>query len=318
MTGLIADEINLNMKGKDFLTLADFSTEEINGLLLKAQQLKQGIYSGEDPTLLKGKILGMIFEKSSTRTRVSFEAGMLQLGGHALYLNSSDLQIGRGESVADTAKVLSSYVDGIIIRTFSHKLIEELAEHATIPVINGLTDLYHPCQALADMLTILEEKGSLKGIKLVYVGDGNNVAHSLLIASAKLGINMTIACPKGYEPQQTVLQLAKEFAQKSGAEIAVNYDVEESVKNADVIYTDVWTSMGQEAENEKRLMIFKDYQVNEELMALAKQDSIFLHCLPAHRGEEVTAAVIDGPNSSVFNQAANRLHVQKALLSELL
>ncbi|MGD6941334.1 ornithine carbamoyltransferase [Cytobacillus gottheilii] len=318
MTGLIADEINLNMKGKDFLTLADFSTEEINGLLLKAQQLKQGIYSGEDPRLLKGKILGMIFEKSSTRTRVSFEAGMLQLGGHALYLNSSDLQIGRGESVADTAKVLSSYVDGIMIRTFSHKLIEELAEHATIPVINGLTDLYHPCQALADMLTILEEKGSLKGIKLVYVGDGNNVAHSLLIASAKLGINMTIACPKGYEPQQTVLQLAKEFAQKSGAEIAVNYDVEESVKNADVIYTDVWTSMGQEAENEKRLMIFKDYQVNEELMALAKQDSIFLHCLPAHRGEEVTAAVIDGPNSSVFNQAANRLHVQKALLSELL
>ncbi|MFC5735690.1 ornithine carbamoyltransferase [Cytobacillus gottheilii] len=318
MTGLIADEINLNMKGKDFLTLADYSTEEIKGLLLKAQQLKQGIYSGEDPTPLKGKILGMIFEKSSTRTRVSFEAGMLQLGGHALYLNSSDLQIGRGESVADTAKVLSSYVDGIMIRTFSHKLIEELAEHATIPVINGLTDLYHPCQALADMLTILEEKGSLKGIKLVYVGDGNNVAHSLLIASAKLGINMTIACPKGYEPQQTVLQLAKEFAQKSGAEIDVNYDVEESVKNADVIYTDVWTSMGQEEENEKRLMIFKDYQVNEELMALAKQDSIFLHCLPAHRGEEVTAAVIDGPNSSVFNQAANRLHVQKALLSELL
>ncbi|WP_080847287.1 ornithine carbamoyltransferase [Cytobacillus gottheilii] len=318
MTGFVVDEINLNIKGKDFLTLADYSQEEIKGLILKAQQLKEGIHSGEDPMPLKGKILGMIFEKSSTRTRVSFEAGMLQLGGHALFLNSSDLQVGRGESVADTAKVLSSYVDAIMIRTFSHQMVEELAEHASIPVINGLTDLYHPCQALADMLTILEEKGSLKGIKLVYVGDGNNVAHSLLIASAKLGLNITIACPKGYEPQQNVLELAKEFAQKSGAEIAVSNDVQESVKNADVIYTDVWTSMGQEAENEKRLKIFKDYQVNEELMALAKQDSLFLHCLPAHRGEEVTAPVIDGPNSFVFNQAANRLHVQKALLSELL
>lgn len=318
MTGLIMNQKSLNIKGKDFLTLADYSPDEINCLLYKAQQLKQGNYSGEDPMPLKGKVLGMIFEKSSTRTRVSFEAGMLQLGGNALYLNSNDLQVGRGETIADTAKVLSSYVDGIMIRTFSHQIIEELAEHATVPVINGLTDLYHPCQALADMLTILEVKGTLKGTKLVYVGDGNNVAHSLLIAAAKLGVHITITCPKGYEPDENVLQRAEKFAKETGAEIGVSHNVQQSVKDADVIYTDVWTSMGQEKENEKRLEIFKDYQVNEELIHLAKRDYVFLHCLPAHRGEEVTAAVIDGPNSSVFNQAANRLHVQKALLSEIL
>lgn len=308
----------LNIKGKHFLTLADFSPEVIHHLLNKAQMMKQGNYIDEKPLPLQGKILGLIFEKSSTRTRVSFEAGMLQLGGHALYLNSGDMQLGRGESIADTAKVLSHYVDAIMIRTFSHSKIEELAQHATIPVINGLTDLAHPCQALADMLTLKETKGQLKGLKLVYVGDGNNVAHSLMIASAKLGVHFTIACPKGYEPAEKVVAAALSFAKESGASVTVTNDVKEAVQKADAIYTDVWTSMGQEAENEQRLKIFENYQVNDELVQYADKDFVFLHCLPAHRGEEVTASVIDGAQSAVFEQAGNRLHVQKALLSELL
>lgn len=308
----------LNIKGHDFLTLADFSPEVIKGLLEKATELKNAHLHGEILSPLKGKILGMIFEKSSTRTRVSFEAGMLQLGGHALYLNSQDLQLGRGESIADTAKVLSQYVDAIMIRTFSHEKIEELAHHASIPVINGLTDLYHPCQALADLLTIQEKKGRLEGQNLVYVGDGNNVAHSLMIASAKMGVNITIACPEGYEPNPDVLKLSKEIAAQSGSEVKLSHHAEDAVKNADAIYTDVWTSMGQEAENEQRLKDFEKYQVNEYLVQKAKKDYVFLHCLPAHRGEEVTAEVIDGENSAVFQQAGNRLHVQKAILSELL
>ncbi len=311
-------ENTLNIKGQDFLTLADYSPEVIKGLLDKAKQLKEAHLQGEASSPLKGKVLGMIFEKSSTRTRVSFEAGMLQLGGHALYLNSQDLQLGRGESIADTARVLSQYVDAIMIRTFSHDKIEELAHHASIPVINGLTDLYHPCQALADLLTIQEKKGILKGQKLVYVGDGNNVAHSLMIASAKVGVNITIACPEGYEPDSGVVKLSKEFAEQSGAEVKVSHDSLEAVKDADAIYTDVWTSMGQEAENEQRLNDFAKYQVNEYLVQKAKKDFVFLHCLPAHRGEEVTAGVIDGSNSAVFQQAGNRLHVQKAILSEIL
>ncbi|WP_026582744.1 ornithine carbamoyltransferase [Bacillus sp. J33] len=311
-------ENTLNIKGQDFLTLADYSPEIIKGLLDKAKQLKEAHLQGEASSPLQGKVLGMIFEKSSTRTRVSFEAGMLQLGGHALYLNSQDLQLGRGESIADTARVLSQYVDAIMIRTFSHDKIEELAHHASIPVINGLTDLYHPCQALADLLTIQEKKGILKGQKLVYVGDGNNVAHSLMIASAKVGVNITIACPEGYEPDSGVVKLSKEFAEQSGAEVKVSHDSLEAVKDADAIYTDVWTSMGQEAENEQRLNDFAKYQVNEYLVQKAKKDFVFLHCLPAHRGEEVTAGVIDGSNSAVFQQAGNRLHVQKAILSEIL
>ncbi|GLB58888.1 ornithine carbamoyltransferase [Cytobacillus sp. NCCP-133] len=308
----------LNIKGQDFLTLADYSPEVIKGLLKKAAQLKEAHLMGETAPLLQGKVLGMIFEKSSTRTRVSFEAGMLQLGGHALYLNSQDLQLGRGESIADTAKVLSQYVDAIMIRTFSHDKIEELAHHATIPVINGLTDQYHPCQALADLLTIQEMKGTFEGQNLVYVGDGNNVAHSLMIAAAKMGVNITIACPDGYEPDPAILKLSKEFAEQNGAEVKVSHTPEEAVKDADAIYTDVWTSMGQEAENEKRLNDFALYQVNEYLVQYAKKDFVFLHCLPAHRGEEVTAGVIDGSNSAVFQQAGNRLHVQKAILSEIL
>ncbi|KON89449.1 ornithine carbamoyltransferase [Sporosarcina globispora] len=318
MISIQAAAKSLNIKGKDFLTLADFSPEEIKGLLEKAKLLKEAHLQGAETSILKGKILGMIFEKSSTRTRVSFEAGMLQLGGHALYLNSQDLQLGRGESIADTAKVLSQYVDAIMIRTFSHEKIQELAYHAAIPVINGLTDLYHPCQALADLLTIEEINGELKGQNLVYVGDGNNVAHSLMIASAKMGVNITIACPEGYEPDKSVLQLSQEFAGENGSKVIVTSNPEEAVVNADAIYTDVWTSMGQEAENEKRLTDFADYQVNEYLVQNAKKDYIFLHCLPAHRGEEVTAEVIDGNNSAVFQQAGNRLHVQKAILSEIL
>jgi len=311
-------ETKLNIKGNDFLTLADFSPEVIHGLLLKAKKMKNASKLGNNIEPLKGKILGMIFEKSSTRTRVSFEVGMLQLGGQALYLNGQDLQLGRGETIADTARVLSGYLDAIMIRTFSHQKVEELAHYATIPVINGLTDLYHPCQALADLLTIMERKGGLIGQKLVYVGDGNNVAHSLMIAAAKLGMDITIATPDSYEPSSIVLNKAQYFAAESNAKIAVTNDVINAVKGADVIYTDVWTSMGQEAENKKRLHDFKNYQVNDALIDNANQDFVFLHCLPAHRGEEVSASVIDGKNSAVFEQAENRLHVQKALLSEIL
>lgn len=243
---------------------------------------------------------------------------MLQLGGNALYLNSNDLQLGRGETIADTAKVLSQYIDAIMIRTFSHSIVEELAYHADIPVINGLTDLYHPCQALADLLTIQEVKGTLKGLKMVYVGDGNNVAHSLMIGAAKMGIHISVASPAGYEPNKNVVSIANKAASESGSEVTVLNDPFEAVKGADVIYTDVWTSMGQEQENKQRLEIFKDFQINEQLMKEAKDDYLFLHCLPAHRGEEVTADIIDSTHSAVFQQAGNRLHVQKAVLAELL
>ncbi|WP_313800642.1 ornithine carbamoyltransferase [Cytobacillus sp.] len=318
MISMQAAEKLLNIKGKHCLTLADFSSDEIKGIVTKAQKMKNASYIGEDPKPLQGKILGMIFEKSSTRTRVSFEAGMLQLGGHALYLNSNDLQLGRGETIADTAKVLSQYVDAIMIRTFSHQTIEELSFHVTIPVINGLTDLYHPCQALADLLTIQEKKGSLTGQKLCYIGDGNNVAHSLMIASAKVGMDITIASPAGYEPNAAITKMAMEFAETSGAKIEITNEPYKAVRGADAIYTDVWTSMGQEEENEQRKTVFSNFQVNEELVQHGKEDFVFLHCLPAHRGEEVSAAIIDGPHSAVFQQAGNRLHVQKALLSEIL
>lgn len=313
---MIASELNL--QGKDLLTLADYSKETILELLNKAKAIKETHLKGEVIAPLKGKTLGMIFEKSSTRTRVSFEAGMHQLGGHALYLNSRDLQIGRGETISDTAKVLSQYVDAIMIRTFSHTIVEELAEHATIPVINGLTDLYHPCQALADLLTILEVKGTLKGQKLAYIGDGNNVAHSLLIACSKVGMNISIATPPNYEVDAKVAELAYSFAKTSGSKVELTNNPVEAVKEADAIYSDVWTSMGQEEENEQRLKDFQGFQVNAELVKHAKEDYIFLHCLPAHREEEVTTEIIDGNHSYVFQQAGNRLHAQKALLVEIL
>jgi len=317
-TAVKVDNTQINFKGKDFLALKDFSTEEIEYLLSLAIDLKQKQSTGKVYTPLSGKTLAMIFEKPSTRTRVSFEVGMTQLGGHALYLNSNDLQLGRGETVADTAKVLSQYVDAIMIRTFAHSIIEELAENATVPVINGLTDDAHPCQALADLLTIYEAKKQLKGLKLVYVGDGNNVAHSLMIAAAKVGMDCTIACPENYEPKQGFVEEANRIASITGANIVITHNPYEAVKDADVIYTDVWTSMGQEEESAERLKVFEPFRVNNELVKYAKQDYIFMHCLPAHRGEEVTADVIDGKHSVVFHQAGNRLHVQKAILLALI
>lgn len=316
------EELNLkklDLKGKDFLTLADFSEAEILGLLENAKKIKDALLKGEAFQPLKGKSLGMIFEKSSTRTRVSFEAGMLQLGGHALFLSSNDLQIGRGEPISDTAQVLSQYLDGIMIRTFEHEKVEELAKYATIPVINGLTDMFHPCQVLADLLTIQECKGKVKGLKMAYIGDGNNMAHSLMIGAAKVGMDISISSPNGYKPNEEVVKRAEGFAKESGANIVITEDPVEAVKDADIIYTDVWASMGQEEESEARIKAFAaHYQVNEELVKHAKEDYIFLHCLPAHRGEEVAADIIDGSHSVIFQEAGNRMHAQKALLVELL
>lgn len=259
----------------------------------------------------------MIFEKSSTRTRVSFEAGIYQLGGTGLFLSANDIQIGRGEPISDTAKVLSGYLDGIMIRTFSQQDVEDLAENATIPVINGLTDEYHPCQVLADLQTMKEIKGKLEGLKLAYIGDGNNMAHSLMIGCAKMGLDVAIAAPNGYQPKDEITAVAKSFAE--GTEVLVTDDVIEAVKDADVIYSDVWASMGQEAEqNEREKAFAATYQVNTELFSHAKEDAIFMHCLPAHRGEEVTSEIIDGPQSVVFQEAENRLHAQKALMVALM
>jgi ornithine carbamoyltransferase len=301
---------------KDFLTLKDYSTKQILDLLNLARELKmQGPLAAD---LLKGKILGMIFEKSSTRTRVSFEAAMLQLGGNAIHLSTRDIQMGRGETVADTAKVLSVYLDGLMIRTFHQSTVEELAENSSIPVINGLTDDYHPCQVLADLLTILEYKGSFKGKKIAYIGDGNNMSHSLMIGAAKVGMDCTIITPKEYEPKKAIVEYAKEAAMQTGAQIEITHDPVTGVADSDVIYSDVWASMGQESETEVRLKYFKAYQVNKELAAHAKKDYIFMHCLPAHREEEVTAEIIDGPHSVVFHEAENRLHAQKALLVHLM
>ncbi len=308
----------IQLKGKDFLTLADYSKEEIEYLLHLAVELKEKQRNGERYTPLSGKTLAMIFEKPSTRTRVSFEVGMVQLGGHALHLSSRDLQIGRGETIADTARVLSEYVDAIMIRTFEHEKVAELAHYATIPVINGLTDDDHPCQALADLLTIYEVKGKLQELKLAYIGDGNNMAHALMLAAAKVGMHCAVASPKGYEPKEAIVKEAKQIANESGATIVVTNDPYEAIADADVVYTDVWASMGQEAEANERMHIFSPFQVNEALVQRAKQDFMFLHCLPAHRGEEVTEGVIDGKQSYIFQQAGNRLHAQKALLVSLL
>jgi ornithine carbamoyltransferase len=297
------------------LTLEEFTNKELLGLLKLASQVKKK--PGKYKKALKGQTLGMIFEKSSTRTRVSFEVGMFQLGGHALFLNSNDIQIGRGETIADTARVLSRFVQGIMIRTFAHKTVEELAVNATIPVINGLTDSHHPCQILADLQTLQEYFGKLKGLKIVFVGDGNNVSHSLMIGAAKTGAHFKLVCPKGYEPDAAILGRAQKEATKTGSLIEVVHQVQGSVKGANAVYTDVWTSMGQEGEKAKRLNDFKGFQVDEKLMA-ESPEAVFLHCLPAHRGEEVSAGVMDGKQSLVFDQAENRLHAQKALLIHLM
>ncbi len=304
----------MKLKHKDLLCIHDLSTEEVLLILDVAKKLKKMQKMGVPHEFCKGKTLAMMFSKASTRTRVSFETGFHQLGGHAIYLSDRDSQIGRGEPIRDTARVLSRMVDGIMIRTFSNDSVIELADYASIPVINGLTDLLHPCQALTDLLTIEEQLGSLKGRKLVYVGDGNNMAHSLMYACAKVGMDMVCASPKGYQPDPTVLQQAQEDAAQTGCTISVEEDIAKAVKGADVLYTDVWTSMGQEAEREIRLKALHDYQINSELLKAANPGAIVLHCLPAHRGEEITEDVLEGPQSFVWDQAENRLHTQKAIM----
>jgi ornithine carbamoyltransferase len=300
---------------QDLLTLLEFSNQELLSILNLAQSVKKKPQKYRKA--LKGQTLAMIFEKSSTRTRVSFEVGMAQLGGHALFLNKQDIQLGKSETVADTARVLSRFVQGIMIRTFAQKTVEELAKNASIPVINGLSDSHHPCQILADLLTIQEKFGRVKSVNVVYVGDGNNVAHSLLIGAAKTGMNLKVVCPKGYEPDKGILKAAQKETVKTKSKLEVVHQVRGSVQGADVVYTDVWTSMGQEAEQQKRLKAFEGLQVNESLLSEAP-DALFMHCLPAHRGEEVSAGVMDGKKSVVWDQAENRLHAQKALLVRLL
>jgi len=295
------------------LKLSDLTSEEIISLLNLADQLKYEKKNGIEHPLLKGKTLGMIFEKSSTRTRVSFEVGMYQLGGNALFLSSNDLQIGRGEPVCDTARVLSRYLDGIMIRTFDQEEVEALAEYGSIPIINGLTDYAHPCQVLADLLTIREYKGKLQGLKLCFIGDGNNMANSLIVGCIKCGMSVAIACPDNYKPDAEIMAWAAE-----NGDFTCTSNIEEAVKGSDVVYTDVWASMGQEQEAEERKKVFADFQVNEKFMALANEGAMVLHCLPAHRGEEITDETFEKHAAEIFDEAENRLHAQKAVLVELM
>jgi ornithine carbamoyltransferase len=298
---------------KDFLRLWDFSSKEIYFILRRSLELKSGKDANKCPLI--GKSIGLIFEKASTRTRVSFEVGIYQLGALAIYMNPNEIQLGRGETIHDTAKVLSRYLDAVVIRTFNHGTLIDFAASSSIPVVNGLSDLHHPCQALADLMTILERKGRLKDLHLTYIGDGNNVAHSLIEAASKMGIHLTIACPEGYEPDSQIFQEAKNVAK---SEIKIVRDTKEAADNADVLYTDVWVSMGQEREAKEKKKKFRGYQLNNKILSCAKRDAVVLHCLPAHRGEEITDDVMDGPQSAVFDQAENRLHTQKALLEFLL
>jgi ornithine carbamoyltransferase len=304
--------------GKDLLTVGAIPRQTIISLLQAAADMKAKRRRGVIYQPLTGATLGLLFEKPSTRTRVSFEAGMNQLGGQTLFLSISDIQLCRGESIADTARVLSRYLDGLVVRTFDHAVVEEWAAQASIPVINGLTDLCHPCQALSDLLTIQEAKGKLQGLKVAYIGDGNNVANSLIECASKMGMAISLACPKGYEPDQRIVDLARLEAEETGASIQIGEDPQTAVKETDVVYTDVWTSMGREREQARRLKTFAPYQLNERLLKNARRDAIVMHCLPAHRGQEITARVLDGPQSVVLEQAENRLHMQKAILVELL
>ena len=303
---------------KHLLTLQDWTEDEMYQCLSLALRLKAMQKSGQAQTCLTGKTLAMIFAKSSTRTRVSFEVGASQLGGNALFLSTADIQLGRGEPISDTAQVLSRMVDGIMIRTFKQSDLEDLAKYGSIPIINGLTDEFHPCQVLADLLTIYEKKGTLKGLKLAFVGDGNNMAHSLMIGCSKLGDDVSIASPDGYKPNPVYTAWSVANAEKHGSKVTICTDPLEACKDADVLYTDVWASMGQESESEKRKQDFSGYQINSECLKVAKEDCIFLHCLPAHRGEEVTSEVIDGPHSVIFDEAENRLHAQKAVMALLM
>jgi ornithine carbamoyltransferase len=310
--------ISSHSPGKDLLTVMAVSRERIGRLLRLAADLKAQWRRGRPTRPLVGVTLGLLFEKPSTRTRVSFEAGMNQLGGQSLFLSAADIQLCRGESIADTAKVLSRYLDALVVRTYDQATVEEWARQATIPVINGLTDLCHPCQALSDLLTIREHKGTLKGIRLAYIGDGNNVANSLVEAAAKTGMAIRLACPRGYEPDQRLVDQARLEAEETSASIEVMDDPHVAVKEADVVYTDVWISMGREREQSRRLKALVPYQLNERLLKRAQPDAIVMHCLPAHRGQEISAGVLDGPQSVVLDQAENRLHMQKAILVELL
>lgn len=316
VAGLQAELEAAGLKGKDVLEIACLTREEIHAIFDWAGHLKDPDFGpGKQRSILEGKTLAMIFEKPSLRTRVSFETGIFQLGGHGIYLSPADIGLGKRESIADVAKTLDRMCDIIMARVFEHEKVTELAKYSSVPVINGLSDLEHPCQALADFFTILEKKGKLEGLKLAFIGDGNNVAHSLMLLAAKVGTNFAIACPEGYEPCCDVLEAAKAFAKETGATIEIVRDAKEAAKDADVVYTDVWASMGQEAEAEERAKIFAPYQVNAELMKHAKPDAIFEHCLPAHRGYEVTDEVVDSPQSVVFDEAENRLHVQKAVMA---
>ena len=298
---------------RHLLKLQDLTREDILSILNLADQLKFERNNGIQKDYLKGKKLGLIFQKASTRTRVSFEAGIYELGGYGLFLSSNDLQIGRGEPVQDTARVLSRYLDGIMIRTFAQQEVEDLAKYGSIPVINGLTDYAHPCQVLADLMTIREYKGSFKGLKMAFVGDGNNMANSLMVGAIKTGMSFAIACPKGYEPDAELMKWAKE-----NGDFTITTDVKEAVNGADVVYTDVWASMGQESERKKRAEAFKDYQVNSNALSVAKPDVMCLHCLPAHRGEEITEEVFEAHAKEIFDEAENRLHAQKAVMVKLL
>jgi ornithine carbamoyltransferase len=300
---------------KDFLSLYDLERADFEAVFGKADKVKKMLKAGVSHTPLAGKTLGMIFDKSSTRTRISFEVGIYQLGGMALFLNNRDTQVGRGEDISDTARVMSRYLDAVVIRTYSQSFVEDFARYATIPVINGLTDEQHPCQILSDLFTIKEKKGRYEGLKVAYVGDGNNVANSWIDAAAGLPIRLSLACPEKYEPEEAILERG---TKKAEGGITLYRNPADAVKDADVIYTDVWTSMGQEAEKEERKKIFRGYQVNGELLSRARKDAIVMHCLPAHRGEEITDDVIDGPHSVVIDQAENRLHVQKAVMEILI
>jgi ornithine carbamoyltransferase len=302
------------LKGRSFTKVADWSREELLEVLDLAAKLKRLQHAREEHHLLPGRTLGMIFQKPSTRTRVSFEVGIYQLGGTGLYLSAGDLQLGRGETIKDTAVVLSRYLDGIMIRTFAQSDVEELAEHATVPVINGLTDTAHPCQALADVMTIRERFGRLEGLKVVYLGDGNNVCASLMVACAKLGVDFVAATPAGYRPDEEVVRIARE----AGGSVELTEDPRAAVEGADVLYTDVWTSMGQDAEREQRLRDLGGYGIDAELLKRAADGAVVLHCLPAHYGEEITEDVLYGPHSAVWDEAENRLHSQKALLALVL
>lgn len=304
-----------NMKGKDLISIHDLTLEEVYEIFEVSKTLKHKQYIGEPHRVLGGKTLGMIFTKPSTRTRISFETGIYQLGGIGMYFGPNDLQLGKSESISDTAKVLSRYLDGIMIRTFAHQDVIDLAEGASIPVINGLTDLLHPCQVLADLFTILEKKGRLEGLKLAYIGDGNNMAHSLLNGCSKVGMHISIASPSGYKPNAEIVNNAMKNAKHMASKVEILEDPVKAVKNADIVYTDVWASMGQEAEAAERRKKFMKYQVNPKLVKHAKEDYLFMHCLPAHRGDEVVNEVADSPNSIIFDEAENRLHVQKAIMA---